>query len=607
MSPPATAANSPTRSTGFLLRASLRTVAVLIAIAAVIDPSVTSERAGKAIVSVVPSDAVQDSALAARVAAALDEDFLVVRSPLVRADAMVLAGDRVRTDLDYAQPIFSVQSRANQLRIQALRAPTRAPLHAPVRVGARLFVPGTSTRSVVAELQVNGAVMDRQSLALTATQQHLVASMSFAATDTGRSTVRVVARAGADSAYADGLVAVHDRRYAVLVYDPRPTYSSTFVRRALERDPRLLVTSRIVTSRNISTSIGEPPVQLANASALSAYDAIVVGAPDALTARDVVGLESYLRNRGGSVVLLLDSQTRGPYQELVGVRGWSSRSIDGGAAARLNNGESDRLRVSTQFWPVALPRGATVLVRAAATRTDSLALGADAAPVIWRMAVGQGQLVVSGALDAWRYRDPDVSQFDRVFTQLVTDAAEATLPAISATVAQPVLAPSETSPVTVTMRGAMMAVANGDSLRANATAALLAVDSPGTVETPVGLSPNATPGSFVGALRAPSALGHAQLRIEANGDSAFVPIVVSDTRHHAIADEPALLNAWIASRGGWTIDESALGTLAGRLQGSLTAAPRSERWHPMRSAWWLLPFALCVSAEWWLRRRRGLP
>jgi hypothetical protein len=28
--------------------------------------------------------------------------------------------------------------------------------------------------------------------------------------------------------------------------------------------------------------------------------------------------------------------------------------------------------------------------------------------------------------------------------------------------------------------------------------------------------------------------------------------------------------------------------------------------HPMRKPWWILPFAACLSAEWWLRRRDGL-
>ncbi|HWI16690.1 MAG TPA: hypothetical protein VNT81_03015 [Vicinamibacterales bacterium] len=28
--------------------------------------------------------------------------------------------------------------------------------------------------------------------------------------------------------------------------------------------------------------------------------------------------------------------------------------------------------------------------------------------------------------------------------------------------------------------------------------------------------------------------------------------------------------------------------------------------YPLRSAWWILPFAGCLSIEWWLRRRAGL-
>jgi hypothetical protein len=33
---------------------------------------------------------------------------------------------------------------------------------------------------------------------------------------------------------------------------------------------------------------------------------------------------------------------------------------------------------------------------------------------------------------------------------------------------------------------------------------------------------------------------------------------------------------------------------------------RPETRHPMRSWWWLFPFAGCLAGEWWLRRRAGL-
>jgi hypothetical protein len=42
---------------------------------------------------------------------------------------------------------------------------------------------------------------------------------------------------------------------------------------------------------------------------------------------------------------------------------------------------------------------------------------------------------------------------------------------------------------------------------------------------------------------------------------------------------------------------------------ALAAEPfmsRNVTAHPMRSAWWIIPFAACLSIEWWLRRKAGL-
>jgi hypothetical protein len=42
------------------------------------------------------------------------------------------------------------------------------------------------------------------------------------------------------------------------------------------------------------------------------------------------------------------------------------------------------------------------------------------------------------------------------------------------------------------------------------------------------------------------------------------------------------------------------------LRGAVTSPRTTVVRHPMRSTWWILPFAICLSAEWWLRRRGGL-
>ena len=44
----------------------------------------------------------------------------------------------------------------------------------------------------------------------------------------------------------------------------------------------------------------------------------------------------------------------------------------------------------------------------------------------------------------------------------------------------------------------------------------------------------------------------------------------------------------------------------GRVIAALRQQPRPDRVHPMRSAWWIAPFAIALGLEWWSRRRRGL-
>jgi hypothetical protein len=101
---------------------------------------------------------------------------------------------------------------------------------------------------------------------------------------------------------------------------------STFVRRAIESDPRFVVTSRVVTSRNVSTDVGQPPGRLDDLAELALFDAVIVGAPESLGDRDVAGLEAFLRRRGGSVVMLLDRRAPGPYETLLGTTSWANDS-----------------------------------------------------------------------------------------------------------------------------------------------------------------------------------------------------------------------------------------------------------------------------------------
>ena len=187
---------------------------------------------------------------------------------------------------------------------------------------------------------------------------------------------------------------------AVLFFDPHPSWMSTFVRRAVERDQRFVVTSRIVTSRNISTDAGQPP-RVDDLASLKLFDAVVVGAPEALTEADVTGLEAFMRRRGGAVVFLLDRRVPGPYERLAGVSTWIVDSASRAMSVVPIVGDSSGLRASALAIPSRLPTAAEAVALTKGSRIDSL----ERRAAVWRVPVGPGRLIVSGALDSWRYRD----------------------------------------------------------------------------------------------------------------------------------------------------------------------------------------------------------
>jgi hypothetical protein len=96
-------------------------------------------------------------------------------------------------------------------------------------------------------------------------------------------------------------VTVAVSRSAVLVFDARPSWSSTFVRRALEDDARFTVGYRTRLAPAISAGTAHGRL---DAAALDAAAVTVVGGVDALTAGDVALLDQYVKVRGGTLVLL---------------------------------------------------------------------------------------------------------------------------------------------------------------------------------------------------------------------------------------------------------------------------------------------------------------
>jgi hypothetical protein len=182
----------------------------------------------------------------------------------------------------------------------------------------------------------------------------------------------------------------------------------------------------------------------------------------------------------------------------------------------------------------------------------------DLAPAIWQTAVGTGRLIVSGALDAWRYRDRRTDAFDRWWRTTVADAAGRTPRSLDIWLDRAVLAP-------------------GDSTRLRAQSG------------PTSLDPDLI-------VRAPATPGLHEVDFTHEGVRARTSFAVAPGTRPPIADDRQALEQWARSRGGAIFSERQSAELLAALDRAL---PQTERitWHPMRSAWWLPPFAGVLGVE----------
>ncbi|HKS07899.1 MAG TPA: hypothetical protein VJR92_16465, partial [Gemmatimonadaceae bacterium] len=430
-------------------------------------------------------------------------------------------------------------------------------------------------------------VIDRVSQTVSADSATMRVPLTFVPTATGTASLRVTAELGGARSEADVAVHIDEQRWGVLFFDRRPSWMSTFVRRALEDDPRFVVTSRIVTSRDVTTDAGRPPLSLAEYTPLAAFDAVVVGAPDALTARDVDGLNAFMRRRGGGVVFLFDNNTRGPYERITSVATWSS-TPDGARADAIvggpNNTDSTGLRAAELSWPAQLPLGAHAIGTASGR------------PVVWKSSVGSGTLVVSGAQDAWKYRGANFDSFWRATIGNVAASAPALL---DVDADADIVAPGERIGINVTLRE--VALSRDLPLRVSVNATL----ESDSVRTPVQMWPGGAIGALRGTVRAPATPGTYNVVVTSAGARAELPIIVAENATRASPDDRDVVAAFAHSRGGVVAPSSQLSSMVNALDRAVTHQLRRETWYPMRSAWWIVPFALLLGAEWWWRRRRG--
>ena len=571
----------------------LRVLAFAIAIAGALDPALLLSARAKPEVAII-SSAPGDSALARQVAGTLNGEFTVVPARFAAAAATVLVGKELPPDAaQLSGPVFAVVPTAT-VEITGIRAPAHASANGRVPVVANVHVTGERGRAVEVTLRAGGVVVDRVTRNVVRDDDVQAIPLELVPATTGvlPYSIAAVVNHAKVGARADGIVEVGEQRWNVLFYDGRPSWQSTFVRRALERDARFVITSRVTTSRAISRAAGQPP-QTITPESLDPFDVVVVGAPESLSINDVAGVEGYLRRRAGNVVLLYDKNEAGSIDRLTGIPAWRSESVRSAVAIRRTTSSSDSVRATELLAPARPPAGAHAVARSTRSSSDTLLR-----TVVWSAPVGAGQVIVSGALDAWQFRD---ASFDRFWQSLIGEAADGASSELATALGHTLLRPGETTDLMVTLQSA--AFADLSAVSSSSASVTAAVESAGQT---IPLWPDRAPGSLRGRIRAPARPGTYRVVVQSNGARAVLPFVVAATFNRAEPDQRTAIGAFALSRKGSAVQAAKVDELPGLLSRALRPERRREATHPLRSFWWMFAFTLLLSAEWWIRRRSGL-
>jgi len=146
---------------------------------------------------------------------------------------------------------------------------------------------------------------------------------------------------------------------------------------------------------------------------------------------------------------------------------------------------------------------------------------------------------------------------------------------------------------------------NADAVAASGTLRAEWQNTQGTVQ-PVRLWASGG-GGHAAEFRAPAVPGRYRLVVTGAGADARAEFMVVEPGQHAepLPASNDQLAALASSRGGAVIPMAELDTLPARLSAAAPATLHDTPTNPMRSPWWMLPFAGLLATEWWSRRRRG--
>ena len=572
----------------------LRALGIAIAVAAAIDPGVSVSRSQPIAVELVGGDTDRADRVRQRLLSELGEDGTVASEG--EGQAVVIIDRRIDPR--------SIREEVTISAVEMTSAPNVRLVHAAP-------VTAVSGQQAVIAVDVDAQTMGGRTSVLTVTQQGVpVGIIEHRWTDarrqrvfvpvvtvgTGTYDVRVSAapftgEARLDDNAVDTAIVGVNRPLRVAFIEPRPSWAAGFVRRAVETDPAFEISSVVTTSPGIDVRTGSAPAAL-TAAALERFDAIVIGAPEELRARDLDALRSFLTVRGGTVVFVPDRRPTGPYAGLIAAAGFDEVLLDTPAA--LVSAAGERVLRGSEL---AIPRNATPAMRPLVSLADG-----RAAIAAWP--VGSGSVVFCGALDTWRFRADAEGRFAEFWRATLAAAALAAPPPVRVEVDPPVRRPDIATRIVVRVRPTeFQHGADGSIMLPLVTATATPLSGNDNVSEPVRLWPAAEPGIFEGEV-IPSTPGDYRIDVTAGRaqNSALVLRASTPATPNGDDEESTIV---AAAAGGAVATADNLSTIVTHLK-SIPRRNVRATVHPMRSAWWTLPFALALCGEWALRRRRGL-
>lgn len=575
------------------VRLALRGTAIAIAVAGMIDPVVSLDRVAPTEVGVVSLVAALNADVARAsiesLRRALGTSALVRIRPVSTAALACDAEGPCVVVADLSRHASNPPDRRGQTSFIVVPAP-RDPNVAVHRATADAWQHSLASGAVQVAIEGHGVAGEQTELRVF-DGDLVVGRATHQWTADGRADVRVpwwpvqdgprVLRVEADAMageealvdnVAEAGVWVTRERLSVLVFDPRPSWASAFVRRALEADPRLAVEARARVAPGIAAGTTAGGL---DADAVQGAAVVVVGGLDALTTPDVELLDRYVRVRGGTLMLVPDRQPTGP------------------ATRWLPGDWRERLSVAPER--VGLLRATETLRWSAPGPVDTVLAAVDGAPVVAMMPMGEGRVVMSGAMDAWRFRADDGLAFERFWQGLVVSVAP--LGQELSVEVEGIVAAGDRAKVEVRRRQMTRPAA----IDIGAT-----VTCGGAATEMVRLWPSGQTGVFAGTWVPPEAGPCVVEARVATGTRAAAGAVAAAAPRVGIGEALAAMDAVVTATGGLRVAAGGEARVASHVLASHPSAREVTATRPLRSPWWMAPFALCLGGEWWLRRRTGL-